>query len=344
MQKKYQVLKVIGIIIGIILTLAIGIYFFLTTNTQIIVGMIQKSFYNDKPFNSYEPFYAPINGKKDNGQYLISEIQYDTEYPNSFLDVIYPDENFETKRPTLFYFHGGGFFSGSKNMGDPLATTEATALIDDLCAQGYNIVNVDYALVPDCQFPVPLIQANRAFAYMQKHCDEYYLDMDNIIIMGSSAGAIMTSQLGSIITNAEYAKVLGIEPTLKSEQIRAVVIDDAPLDYKDFSISTKILIGNYMKGSIYLSKEEISKYNNIEWITASYPPTFLLGSEYRHDMNVLHDKLNEFGCEDILIDPYTEYGEVKPHCFVASERTDPIAKEAFDRLITFLNEKTEAKN
>lgn len=343
-QNKYRVLKVIGIIIGILFILTIGIYFFLTANTQIIVGALQKGFYNDKPFNSYEPFYAPINGEKDNGQYLISEIQYDTEYPNSFLDIIYPDENFETERPTLFYFHGGGFFSGSKNMGDPLAADASTALLDDICASGYNIVNVDYALVPDCLFPVPLIQANRAFAYMQEHCNEYHLNMDNVIIMGSSAGAIMTSQLGSVITNAEYAETLGITSALKPEQIKAVVIDDAPLDYNAFSLSTKILIGNYIKGSIYLSKEEISSYNNIEWITASYPPAFLLGSEYRHDMNVLHDKLQECGCEDIIIDPYTEYGEVKPHCFVASERTDPIAKEAFDRLVTFLNEKTETKN
>ena len=54
-------------------------------------------------------------------------------------------------------------------MGDPMAATEATALLDDICAAGYNIVNVDYALVPDYHFPVPLIQANRAFAYIQEH-------------------------------------------------------------------------------------------------------------------------------------------------------------------------------
>ena len=51
-------------------------------------------------------------------------------------------------------------------MGDPLAASEATYLLDDICAVGYNIVNVDYALVPKYHFPTPLIQANRAFAYM----------------------------------------------------------------------------------------------------------------------------------------------------------------------------------
>lgn len=338
--KKHKALKVVGIVFGVLLALVIGLYFYLTTHTQIIVGAIQKLTYGDTPFNSYEPFYEPINGKKDNGQYLISEINYDTEYPNGFFDIIYPDEDLEADRPTLFYFHGGGFFAGSKNMGDPMAASDATALLDDLCAAGYNIVNVDYALVPDCHFPVPLIQANRAFEYVVSHKNEYHLNTDNIVIMGSSAGAIMTSQLGSIITNPEYAKLLGITSALTADQVKAVVVDDAPLDYKAFSLSTKILIGNYMKNSIYLSKEDIKRYNNIESLTAEYPAAFLLGSEYRHDMNEMHNALEKVGAENILVDPFAEYGEVKPHCFVANERVDPIAKEAFDKLINFLNDKT----
>ena len=36
----------------------------------------------------------------------------------------------------------------------------ATALLDDICAEGFNLVNIDYALVPEYHFPVPLIQAN----------------------------------------------------------------------------------------------------------------------------------------------------------------------------------------
>lgn len=338
---KHKGLIIAGSVVGSLFAIILILYFVLTCNTQIVIGLLQKMSYGDNPINSYEPFYDPINGKKDNGQYLISEINYDTEYPNSFLDITYPDENREVDRPTLFYFHGGGFFAGSKNMGDPMAATEATYLLDDICAAGYNIVNVDYALVPDCHFPVPLIQANRAIAYIQEHADEYHLNMNNVVIMGSSAGAIMTSQLGSIITNSEYAELLGITPALKPEQVKAVVIDDAPLDYKAFPLATKILIGNYVKGSVYLSKEEIKEYNNIQNLTENYPAAVLLGSEYRHDMEVIHEELDKLGCEHLHIDPYIEHGLIKPHCFVSAERIDPIAKEAFDRMIEYLNEKTK---
>ena len=323
------------------MALGVGLYFLITTHPQIVVGLIQKGMYGDGSPNSFAPLYTPGEGETAAGQYKINDIAYGTEYPNSFLDITYPDSNTETDRPTLFYFHGGGFFGGSKNMGDPMASTEATYLLDDICAAGYNIVNVDYALVPDYRFPVPLIQANSAIAYIQEHADEYHLNMNNVVIMGSSAGAIMTSQLGSIITNSEYAELLGITPALKSEQVKAVVIDDAPLDYKAFPIATKILIGNYVKGSIYLSKEEIKKYDNIQNLTENYPAAVLLGSEYRHDMNVMHEELDKLGCEHILIDPYAERGEQKQHCFVGAEKVDPVAKDSFDRMMAFINKKTK---
>ena len=321
-------LKVIGIIFGIIfviiLLIVIGGYFFLMTHTQIIVGFMQnaaKDTVNTK--NTFEPLREPYKGVKKNGQYVVAEINYSKEYPNSFLDITYTNENTEEDRPTLFYFHGGGFFGGSKNDGDPLAESDVTALLDDICAEGFNIVNVDYALVPDYHFPTPLIQANLAFQYMIDHSEEYHINMDKVVIMGSSAGAIMTSQIGSVITNSEYAKLLNITPVLKQEQVKALVIDDAPLVYNKFSLATKILVGNYIKGSIYINKDELKKYNNILSIDSNYIPSVLLGSEYYVDMREMDAKLKEMKVEHELVDPLAERGKEMQHCFVANERNPP---------------------
>ena len=343
MQKtrKHTALKVTGIILGILLALGIGLYFYVTSHTQIFVGVIQKGMYGDGSPNTFEPLYTPGEGVTAAGQYKINDIAYGAEYPNSFLDITYPDCNTEADRPTLFYFHGGGFFGGSKNMGDPMAASEATALLDDLCAQGYNIVNVDYALVPDHHFPVPLLQMNEAIRFIAEHKDEYHINMDNIILMGSSAGAIMTAQYGTVLSNPEYAALLGIVPALNLEQVSAVVIDDAPLDYGNMTLSCKLLIGNYVKGSIYLNEDELNRYECIPHMTSDYPAAFLLGSEYRNDMIAMSEKLKESDVEHILVDPLAEHGEVKPHCFVANERIDPVAAEAFDRLMEFLKAKTK---
>ena len=193
-KSKHKFLKILGIIFGVLLLVLIFGSFILMTHTQIIVGFIQNvSSETINTKNLYTPLGKPTKGVKDNGRYIITEINYSKEYPNSYLDITYTNENLEEDRPTLFYFHGGGYFAGSKNQGDPLAESDLTALIDDISAKGFNIVNVDYAFVPEYKFPTPLIQANLAFEYIMEHKDEYHLNTDKIIIMGSSAGAIMTS-------------------------------------------------------------------------------------------------------------------------------------------------------
>ena len=281
-----------------------------------------------------------MDATRDNGQRIVTEIAYADEYPNSFLDITYPDADTSVRRPTLVYFHGGGFFGGSKSMGDPLASSDVTSLLDDICAAGYNVVNVDYGLVPDCRFPVPVIQANQALAWCEAHAEEYGLDMDDAVIMGSSAGAIIASQMGAVISNLEYAAELGIQPALQPSQVRAVVIDDAPLVYDEFSLSTKILIGNYVRGTIFLSKEEMHRYDATQWVTSAYPPAVLLGSEYHNDMRAMDAALSEVGAAHELIDPLAEHGLEMPHCFVANERTDEVARDAFERMLAFLERQT----
>lgn len=340
-KKKGKVMKLIGIIFSVIIILLIGAYFYITSHTQIIVGAIQKSYYKDSSPNSYQPLNAPGEGVMESGKYLIHDVAYSTKYPNSYLDITYPDTNTEIDRPTLVYFHGGGFFAGNKASGDPLAVSESNALLDDLGAEGYNIVNVDYALVPDYHFPTPLIQMNEAIRFIDEHKEEYHINMENVILMGSSAGAIMVAQYATIVSNPEYATLLDIEPLLSKDQISAVVVDDGPIDYKNMTLMCKMLVGNYVKGSIYLNQEEVERYECIPYMTADYPAAFMLGSEYRNDMISMHNRLQEVGVENILVDPLAEDGEEKPHCFVASERVDRIAKKAFDRLTAYLKEKTK---
>lgn len=99
------------------------------------------------------------------------------------------------------------------------------------------------------------------------------------------------------------------------------------------------LVGNYVKGSIYLNKDELNKYECIPYMTKDYPAAFLLGSEYRNDMNSMAEKLETVGAHYVLVDPFAENGIAQPHCFVVAERVDPVAEEAFKKLIGFLKER-----
>ncbi len=60
----------------------------LMAHTQIIAGTIQKLTAGTvNTINSYDPLGEPMEGIKDNGQYIITEVKYSENYPNSFLDI-----------------------------------------------------------------------------------------------------------------------------------------------------------------------------------------------------------------------------------------------------------------
>jgi len=46
----------------------------------------------------------------------------------------------------------------------------------------------------------------------------------------------------------------------------------------------------------------------------------------------------EVGVAHELVDPLAERGLEMPHCFVASERVDEVARDAFERTLAFLEE------
>ena len=46
--------------------------------------------------------------------------------------------------------------------------------------------------------------------------------------------------------------------------------------------------------------------------------------------------LTEAGVTHTLIDPLEEHGLQMQHCFVASERVDDVARDAFERMIEFV--------
>jgi hypothetical protein len=55
-------------------------------------------------------------------------------------------------------------------------------------------------------------------------------------------------------------------------------------------------------------------------------------------MRAMDAVLTRSGVVHELIDPLAERGLKMPHCFVASERTDKVARDAFERMLAFLTD------
>jgi acetyl esterase/lipase len=330
-------------ITGVAIAAVIGLGALLVWNhPQVVVGAFQG--YQSQ--NSFEPRATPADQVRDNGIRYLNDIEYGTRFPNSYLDISYPAGATEDNAlPTIVYTHGGGFFGGDKVLGDPLAVdSDVNFLFDRIIEQGYAVANVNYALVPEHHFPTPVRQLDEALAFLRIHAAQYGLDMDNVIIMGSSAGAIMTSQYGAALANPQYAKLLDVTPSIPLESVRALVVDDAPLEIDDFNFATMALVGNYIDGTMHPSKTDRERYNPIDHVTSSYPPSILLGSNYNgdgyaRDMELLSDALTAHDVRHEFFYEARADGSEEKHGFLAGLPTgDPIAADALEQMLDFLQE------
>lgn len=310
---------------------------------KVIVGQIQKSLYKGKPINSLAPFSSPDRRIKKDGSLYVTEIKYGETYPNSYLDITYPTADTGVDRPTVIYFHGGGFFGGDKSMGDPMAIDDdANRLFEEIVSNGFNFVNVNYALVPDYHFPVPLIQMNQAIEYLYHHNAELGLNMENVVIFGQSAGAILTAQYGALLTNKEYSSGMNIKTSIPIQNIKALIIDDAPLQTEKFNFGTKILIGNYLNQSSM--KNKVAKqYNALLHIDRGLPPTFLTAGNtdgFPEDMQAFADKLKSMNVEYEYYFRDRSYGDL-PHGYLGLVKENQYARECFDHILAFINRYTK---
>ena len=162
---------------------------------------------------------------------LINDIPYGKTYPNSFLDLYKSRKN--QKAPLIIYAHGGGFTWGSKEDGDPNAgkvNGDKYWFFKKFLEEGYDIVSYGYAFAPECMYPTPVLQLHEAIRFLQGHADEYALDLDHIILCGSSAGGNIVGQYAAIQTNPRYAAEMKMEQILHPKQIQCVLFNSALID------------------------------------------------------------------------------------------------------------------
>jgi len=114
------------------------------------------------------------------------------------LDLYLPDiQDTEKRIPLILYVHGGGFSGGNRL--DPLISKMA----EEMNTSGYAFASISYRLLMKgksfgCDQPAhqkimvfqqSMIDVRRATAYLISRQNDFKLDMSNVILAGSSAGA-----------------------------------------------------------------------------------------------------------------------------------------------------------
>lgn len=214
--------------------------------------------------------YAPEGGLEEH-----LDVSYGTAGADTSLDVFTPT-GASGPLATVVWIHGGAWISGDKENVRPY--------VQILASHGYTTVSLNYTVGPEAVYPTALTQLNDALAFLVEHADEYDIDTDRIIIAGDSAGSNLTSQLATLTTSPDYAKLVGIEPALGPEQLRAVILNCGIYDVSEIPNEPgiggwgfRIALWSYLGERDWSNSPGGEEMSTLDYVTADFPETWISG-------------------------------------------------------------------
>jgi acetyl esterase/lipase len=159
----------------------------------------------------------------------LTNIAYATTSDAQQLDLYVPEGT--GPFPVVVAIHGGGFFSGDKDM-VPGNTGKA------LLQAGYAIASINYRLSGEATFPAAVLDAKAAVRFLRANAATYNLNPDKIAAFGQSAGGNIASMLGTTGDVAEFD-----DPSLGnasvSSRVQAVINWFGPTDFAQMDAQAK---------------------------------------------------------------------------------------------------------
>lgn len=203
--------------------------------------------------------------KPENVQALYN-LPYGLEGKFQLLDVYFPKGEAE-KLPVIVNVHGGGYVYGTKEV--------YVHYCMSLAQHGFAVVNFNYTLAPKKKFPNQLCEINMVMEWIKEHKDSYPFDINNMFIVGDSAGAQLTSHYAAIYSNPEFEALFPFEVP-KECKVKAVALNCGL-----YSVTDDVVCKSPMKKD-YLGKlpNEDPRLQVLDSITSEFPPSYVMTSTF----------------------------------------------------------------
>jgi acetyl esterase len=261
--------------------------------------------------------------------------QYDEDDADALLDVYFP-ESTTRALPTIVWMHGGGFLAGDRR--------QVGNYVRILAGRGYTTVSVGYSLGPASHYPTPLRQVNAALAYLVGHAEQLHIDPEHLFLAGDSAGAHIAAQMANIISSPEYAKAVGIVPSIRRAQLRGVILHCGLYDLSlakfdgPWGHFMRTIVWSYSGVKEFGEKARLPEFSVARHVTGDFPPAFIsVGNADRllPHSRLLADALVKRGVKvDALFFP-EDYRPALPHEYQFNLDTGA-GREALERTTRFL--------
>lgn len=227
-------------------------------------------------------------------------------HPRQTLDLYFPEKTSAAALPLVVYIHGGGWMSGTKQEGRPVA--------DALTATGeYAVASINYRLIQDALWPAQIHDCKAAIRFLRANAGRYGIEPERIAVMGISAGGHLAALLGTTIGEEQVEGTLGAFRNTSSK-VSAVIDIFGPANFETFfGKGSDIVEMSRTNGAIRLlglSDEVIRRNARLaspaHWISENDPP-FLIVHGTRDQVvpfaqsEELHGELTAAGVESHFI-------------------------------------------
>jgi len=237
-------------------------------------------------------YYKTDNDNIDNDHNGNAKTNRDNDDSELGLLDLYIPRKRKNPLPIIVSIHGGGWVYGNKEAYQYYCT--------HLAQYGFAVINFNYRLAPKNKFPAALEDVNSLFIWLKESYAAYDLDLDNLFVVGDSAGAQLACQYAAIITNDDYATLFPFVPpavTINAMGLHSGVFHPVErvkeLDRYKISKAEKGVVGNRFNKDImvnrgikdvmldYLGKDILKFEREMDFqsnINAHFPPVFIANS------------------------------------------------------------------
>jgi acetyl esterase/lipase len=216
------------------------------------------------------------------------------------LDVITAGPDF-APRPTVIFFHGGGWVGGSKDS----STLGALPYL----VHGMNVVNVEYRLASVALAPAAVEDSRCALRWVYQFSKQYGFDTSRLVVAGGSAGGHLALMTGMLDPNAGFDNIgCGWWPPRHQELKVAAIVNfygitdvvdvlDGP-NRQDWAVA--------WLGSLPNRVELAKRLSPLTYVRSSLPPILTIHGDLDVDVPYqqgvrLHEALDRAGVPNVFV-------------------------------------------
>ncbi|MBW8190386.1 alpha/beta hydrolase [Neiella marina] len=184
-----------------------------------------------------------------------------------YIDIAVPAQALATPAPAIVAIHGGGWRKGHKN--------KFASKIVNFAKRGYVAASLMYRLAPDHPFPAAVEDVKVGVRFLKAHAEQYGVNPNQIIALGSSAGGHLAAMLGAT-GNDDSFSTHGLWDDVDSSVMLAVTFSGPNAEFDSQFADQWSSITKFLGGKAS-SRPDIAKAAMpISYLDANDPPFFVV--------------------------------------------------------------------